>query len=232
MRSAQLEPDTGGLKYFYLGQLLSGRESLMAYRKCIEVMIKEGAGRGGDDEVPERLISIYCLIGELFMTDLADDDEAESECQKAFQSALDIDSSSVEALNGIATFHRMRLEIDESKNFCSRAVEIVDSIPSEELEDSIPFPIRMRLAENLVELEMIDDALAVLGSLLSEDEEDLQSWFLTGCCHLIAKEKQEALECVSQSRRLLKKNRSAIDPIVFQHWIKTFSELDDRIKKL
>jgi len=231
-RSAQLAPNSGALKYFYLGQMMNGKDSLMSYKKCVEIMLVDASDCSPveQDEIRERLISIYCLIGELYMTDLSDEIEAEDECFNAFNSALNIDGSSVEALNGIATFHRMRLEIEESKKFSRTAFEIVDSVPPEEREDTIPFPIRMRLAENLVELEMIEEALEILASLLDEDEEDLQSWFLTGCCHLIAKEKEEAVECVKQAKRLIKKNRPLIDAIVVEHWVKNFSELENRIR--
>lgn len=166
------------------------------------------------------------------MTDLADEEGAEEDCLAAFESALNLDESSVEALTGIATFHRMRLDVDESRKFCASACGIISGIPRDDLEHVVPFSVRMRLAENLVDLEMIDEALDVLSTLLEEDEEDIQSWFLTGCCHLVAKEKDEAVECVKQAKKLLKKNRPFIDPIVFEHWVKTFMELDGRVKNL
>ena len=228
-RSVQINPEEGGSKYFYLGQMMTGRDSLMAYRKCIEIMSRSSEYV---EDVRERLISIYCLIGELFMTDLADEEGAEEDCQNAFESALNIDESSVEALTGIATFYRMRLDIEESKRFCVSACKIVSEIPREELEAMVPFSVRMRLAENLVDLELVDEALDILSTLLDEDEEDIQSWFLTGCCHLVAKEKDEAIECVKQAKKLLKKNRQFIDPVVFEHWIKTFIDLDSRVKSI
>lgn len=226
-RSVAISPEDGGSKYFYLGQMMNGRDSLMAYRKCIEIM-----SRSIDDDVREKLISIHCLIGELFMTDLADEEGAEEDCQEAFESALKLDELSVEALTGIATFHRMRLDVEEAKKFCTAACEVISGIPRDDLEALVPFSVRMRLAENLVDLEMIDEALDVLSTLLEEDEEDIQSWFLTGCCHLVAKEKDEAKECVKQAKRLLKKNRPFIEPVVFEHWVKTFVELDGRAKNL
>ena len=229
-KSVTIDPENGGSKYFYLGQMMNGHDSLNAYRKCIEVMSQ--TGEEIVEEKRERLISIYCLIGELFMTDLADEEGAEQDCEQAFQAALNIDDASVEALTGIATFHRMRLDVEESKIFCSKACQVIATIPGEELEAIVPFSVRMRLAENLVDLEMVDEALDVLATLLEEDEEDIQSWFLTGCCHLVAKEKEEASECIKQAKRLLKKNRQFIDPVVFEHWIKSFIELDSRVRNV
>ncbi len=157
-RSAQISPEEGGVKYFYLGQMMNGHDSLTAYRKCIEIMSRSAEIV---EDVRERLIAIYCLIGELFMTDLADEEGAEEDCQSAFESALNMDDSSVEALTGIATFHRMRLDVEESKKNCAKACEIISTIPRDELETIVSFSVRMRLAENLVDLEMVDEALEI-----------------------------------------------------------------------
>ena len=195
--SAQLAPDSGACKYFYLGQMLAGQAALEAFRKCVSLM--------GENEDKERKISILCSIGELFMTDLADEEEAESSCQEAFERALQVDARSVEALNGIATFHRMRLEIEESKKYCTLAFErLSEFFGSESLDLVAPYAIRQKLATNMVELAMVEEALSVLSSLLEEDEEDIQSWFLTGCCHLVDKQKEDALECVRECKKLRK----------------------------
>ena len=227
VRSTELAPDVGASKYFYLGQMLTGQMALAAYRKCVHVA---GTADGS------RLIAVYCAIGELFMTDLCDEDEAETSCKAAFEEALKVDSESVEALTGMATFHRVKLEIDESKSFCQRAFNIIGNLLESndfaDLETVAPFAVRQRLAENMVELELVDEGLTVLSTLLEEDEEDIQSWFLTGCCHLVGKEKDEAMECLRQSRKLLKKNRQAMDPRAVQHWTKTLEGLATRIQNL
>lgn len=230
-RSVMLAPENGALKYFYLGELLSGTESLNAYRKCLHVM---SVSESSSPETAPRAVAVYCSIGELFMTDLAFEDCAETECEKAFQNALQIDPSSVEALNGIGTFHRMRLDIDDAKKFCVQAFEQVDLIlesdRAEELDELVPFELRMKLAENLVELGLIEESLAVLATLLEEDEEDLQAWFLTGCCHMVSGEQKEAYACVKQAKKLLKKNRQIIDPNTASQWTNTLSELEQRIR--
>ena len=220
--SAELAPESGPAKYFYLGQMLTGKEALEAFRKCILLS-------GSEDKA--RLVSVLCAVGELFMTDLVDEEEAESSCQEAFERALEIDSTSVEALNGIATFHRIRLEINESKQYCTSAFDLMaNHFDSETLEDVAPYATRQRLATNMVELAMIDEALAVLSSLLEEDEEDIQSWFLTGCCHLVAKQKEDALECLKQCKKLLKKQEKNMDPSLVSHWTHTVQDLSTRIQ--
>ncbi len=230
-RSVMLQPEQGAAKYFYLGELLTGTESLNSYRKCLHVMGMEGVGLS---DAADRVVAVYCAIGELFMTDLAFEDCAETECEKAFSSALQIDPKSVEALNGMGTFHRMRLEIEEGKRYSLGAFAEIDAVlendPSAELDEIAPFPLRMRLAENLVELGLIEESLAVLATLLEEDEEDLQAWFLTGCCHMVAGDQKEAFACVKQAKRLLRKNKALVDPNVAAQWTNTLAELETRIR--
>ena len=96
----------------------------------------------------------------------------------------------------------------------------------------MPLTVRMRLAENLVDLEMVEDALFVIATILDEDEEDVQAWFLAACCHLVGKEVEEAAECVAQAKRLLKKNRSEIDPDLFQHWTQSLAEINQRLHEM
>lgn len=38
-RSVELQPNSGHLKYLYLGQLLDGTEAADCYRKAIEIML-------------------------------------------------------------------------------------------------------------------------------------------------------------------------------------------------
>lgn len=221
-RSAQLDPKNGGgSKFFYLGQMLTGRDSLEAFRRCIHALESSDIETVLDKAC---LVSAHCMVGELFMTDLCDEEEAELECQSAFQRALSLDSQSVEALSGLASFHRVKLEIEEAKRLCEAAVTVVDT--------EVPLTVRMRLAENLVDLEMVEDALFVIATILDEDEEDVQAWFLAACCHLVGKEVEEAAECVAQAKRLLKKNRSEIDPDLFQHWTQSLAEINQRLHEM
>ena len=230
MKSANLAPESGPVKYFYLGQMLSGQDALSAYRKCYAIMELLG-----DPQLMDRKVSTLCAIGELFMTDLCDEEAAESLCREAFERAIGLNPNSIEALNGIATFHRIKLEINESKTFCAKAFDLLEPLlESPELEDRIedvaPLSLRQRFAENLVELEMMDEALAILSTILEEDEEDIQSWFLTGCCHLVAKQREDAAECVKQAKRLLKKNKGQIPPAMLDHWTKNLNDLETRVK--
>jgi tetratricopeptide (TPR) repeat protein len=228
MKSAHIAPEVGPSKYFYLGQMLAGHDALCAYKKCYSLMEQQS----GNPEILEKMVATLCAIGELFTTDLADEDNAEALCAEAFSKAVALNSNSIEALNGLATFHRIKLEINESKELCSKAFDILaEAIESSEidLQDVAPLGLRQRFAENLVELEMVDEALAVLSTILEEDEEDIQSWFLTACCHLVGKQHEEARECLKQAKRLLKKHRNNLPSQIVEHWTKNLNDLEQRM---
>ncbi len=223
------------MKYFYLGQMLAGQEALQAYKQCYALL--ERSDKLRVQHRIERMTCTLCAIGELFMTDLCDEEEAEAMCKEAFERAVQLSPDSVEALNGIATFHRMKLEIEESRSYCQKAFGVMEELleapdlDSEALDQIAPLPLRQRFAENLVELELIDEALAVLSTILEEDEEDIQSWFLTACCHLVAKQREEADECVKQAKRLLKKSKAQLPPQVVEHWTKNLNDLQTRLTR-
>ena len=100
------------------------------------------------------------------------------------------------------------MELELAKSSALQAVALVTQFVEKGEDVDIPFIDRMRLAENLVDLELIEEALLVLSTLLDEDEEDIQAWYLTAACHLVAKEKEEASECISHAKKLLRKNPS------------------------
>ena len=228
MKSVAIAPESGPVKYFYLGQMLSGNDALTAYKKSYALMEQQA-----DPALLDRMVGILCAVGELFMTDLCDEEQAEEFCKEALEKAVNLSPNSVEALNGLATFHRIKLEIEESKQLCNRAFEImapaIESAEEGGLDEIAPLALRQRFSENLVELELIDEALAVLSTILEEDEEDIQSWFLTACCHLVGKQKEEAVECLKQGKRLLKKHKNSLPPQMVQHWTKNFAQLESRL---
>lgn len=85
-----LEPEEGPDKYLYMAQLHEGREALGHYEKGLELLRKklaDGADRPKEEEVAlrQRVCMAYCSVGELFLTDLCFDADAETRCQVRLQ---------------------------------------------------------------------------------------------------------------------------------------------------
>ena len=85
-RSILVGPEEGPDKYLYMAQLHEGREALGHYEKGLELLRRQladgGAGtKEAEAALRQRVCMAYCSIGELFLTDLCFDQDAETRCQ-------------------------------------------------------------------------------------------------------------------------------------------------------
>lgn len=86
-RSILLGPEEGPDKYLYMAQLHEGREALSHYEKGLELLqrqLADGAGETKEEaeaSLRQRVCMAYCSVGELFLTDLCFDPDAETRCQ-------------------------------------------------------------------------------------------------------------------------------------------------------
>jgi len=74
------------------------------YKKGIDVLKKDAemykiGGREEDTALAVRQVaSAYASVAELYMTDLCDEPNAETNCEQALQEALQIDNGNIDAL--------------------------------------------------------------------------------------------------------------------------------------
>lgn len=85
-RSISLAPEEEPDKYLNMAQLHEGREALDFYEKGLEVMHKQLDGgnhvtKGSNASLKQRLCMAYCSVGELYLTDLCFEEDAERRCQ-------------------------------------------------------------------------------------------------------------------------------------------------------
>lgn len=95
-RAVTVQPDEGYRKFLSLAQLFDGQQSLQLYRQGIDIISKQQQASEGSD-LSRDLSSTFCAIADLFMTDLCDEGDAESECTKAIESAVKADEKNPEA---------------------------------------------------------------------------------------------------------------------------------------
>ena len=77
-----------------LGQLFDGQQSLQLYRQGITILTTKVAE---NPELRHDLSSAYCAVADLFMTDLCDESDAEAECSKAIECAIEAEETNPEA---------------------------------------------------------------------------------------------------------------------------------------
>lgn len=211
LRSVELAPNTNAAKYFFLGQLSSGKQSVDFYRSGIQVADKENNEEGQAERVASALVSIC----ELYMTDLCDEAEARTVCEESLSEALRRCPDSFEACVQTAVLQKTVGCFAPAKDFAVRACERLKKI-GDDLDARPPSESRMRLVETLLDLSLHLEATAVLHDLLEEDEEDVPTWYLLACAHqqesaatMDDDEKEEALdaasECLDRAEMLVEK---------------------------
>lgn len=120
------QPSSGPFKFLQLAQLEDGAACLPLYKTGISLLESHlshlissaSKGRGkkkkkskaqngiegelvdtpGIKETRSRLASAYCAVAELYMTDLCDEEDAETNLEKAIERALELQPDSTEAL--------------------------------------------------------------------------------------------------------------------------------------
>jgi len=261
--TAQNSESKAGL-YLYLGQLSTGTEALTALRIGVSelqrtVSILDRLAASKDDEAngmdidgelnslnlkrfmvetKRQLCAAYCSIGELYLTDLCEEPDAENSCEAALKAAVEIDASAqiesgpfeselgpsppdalqtmanlrlsqsrvAEALDCIMkTYDRMKVGCEAMSGLVGLATdkEGVQEAKARELLEldaasTLPeYGFRLQTAKIMLECtSLVDDgnnntkercsesAIQVLGSLLSENDEVIEVWYLLGCAFM------------------------------------------------
>ncbi|OII74136.1 TPR repeat-containing protein [Cryptosporidium ubiquitum] len=218
-KSIKINPYDDYVKYFSLAQILDGEESLFYWRKGIEILrenIKNIMEKRENDKysiekldlMRDQLCSAYCAISELFMTDLCYNNEAESQVRENLAKASEINEDHFETLccklsyfKTIDDFEECKLYVSKIKrilenkyNLCVEFKDLVDEYKDNEV--LLPeYSVRLNLSRTLIDLNETELAELVLSTLLKEDEEDWQVWYLLSWCSLVSEDVNGAVEC-------------------------------------
>ncbi|EPX71063.1 uncharacterized protein SOCG_01281 [Schizosaccharomyces octosporus yFS286] len=192
-RSDNLEEDNGYEKYLWMAQIIEDSEkSLMLYDRGLNILSRLYQLNSNDVDVKKKLQGAYCSVAELFMTDLCMREEAESQCEKYTNLALQVDHTNAEALQTLASMRISQQNFDEAKEALQ---ECLKSISKAAMEDSIDLPtyaVRTSVARLLIEVEMHQEAHDLLIYLQKEDDEIVDVWYLLGWnCYVEAQNLQE-----------------------------------------
>jgi tetratricopeptide (TPR) repeat protein len=202
-RAVEVCPESGFTKYMTLGQLMEGANAVQCYQKGIELMLKEkqekealeiNAACRDDQSVTDRDISsAYCSIAEIYLTDCCFDESAEENCKKFVDMAIAADEQNPEALQLKANFLLSKDEKEQAKELIKKSVALwlpklqsadSQSAAEEEFDPvelcSIPYTTRVQCAKMLIEVEEYELSTDVSESLLDEDDEIPDVWYLIG----------------------------------------------------
>ncbi|XP_031564050.1 probable assembly chaperone of rpl4 [Actinia tenebrosa] len=183
----ELCPDEGHAKYMYIGQILQGQEAVEAFTKGIELMIStmnsssKGAAKS-DTVSPNDVSTAYCSLAEIYMTDECFDTEAENKCFECCQKAVEYDPSNPDAYQTMANCLMSQEKIQDAQTMLKKGLDLWLGKDDDDT-DQVPMPSyesRLTSAKLLLELEDFEVAGTVLQTLLEENDEDPQVWYLLG----------------------------------------------------
>lgn len=217
MKSCKSKPEENSSKYMYLAQMMTGREALECIERGIAILKKDS-----EKEAKSRLASAYCMVVEVYMTDLCDEPEAQQTCDQALTEALRTDPQHFEANSCMATFKKVIGEIEEARKHASVCVGVLDEIGED--EDRLPdYEIRVNLSQTLMDLHLLEEALRVL-ELLIQENADIRVWFLFSHAQLLSKNLEEAMECLEYAEA------EAKSPELKEHWMPQLITLRQQIE--
>jgi len=182
-RAVTLEPESSHAKYITLGQLATGAESLKYLTKGIELLKREAP------ENIRALSSAYCNIGELYMTDLCQETNAQRSCHEATKAAIGADSTNPEAYHLAASYFISSRQFDAAKGELMKSLamwldehetenddddkteeEIIDEISKRKMDPEL----RMNALRLAIELEMWDESIKIARQLSEENYENCE----------------------------------------------------------
>mmetsp|Transcript_35904 Transcript_35904/g.33992 ORF Transcript_35904/g.33992 Transcript_35904/m.33992 type:complete len:360 (-) Transcript_35904:46-1125(-) len=209
LASTSLAPDMNPFKWCYLAQLQEGLVAVSTYLMGISILEKMTASEEIDSATLKKQIAkAHCSIGEIYLTDLCYDSEAEIKCETAINKALATDTDSLDGSQTLASlrisqcrteeagviiegvFHRVKAIRDK---VAARTVieEMTGVEESSECKDAPEFEFCIITAKFLIECASVNPTLAeyamtLITDLLHDDDENIEIWYMMGvaslCC--------------------------------------------------
>ena len=224
-RAITVQPNQGHSKYFSLAQLFSGQESLELFKhgiRIIETILPELDPESIESkQAKKELSSALCAIAEIYMTDLCDNPEAETECTQSVQKAIEVDPKNPESWQTKARLHLIKSEFQEAKSDLNESLNLwlpsylavlenrAHEATSQDFDPVEVCPLlyttRLSTARMLIELEEWEKAVQVLDGLVEEDDEIVDSWYLLGWVNKLRSEQEQDEMFLGNARYYLSK---------------------------
>ena len=214
LKSIDLSPDTNESNYLYIGQQCYGIAAKTAFEKGIELMQKQLNNTNNDQKEISRLnleiSNAYVSIAELFMTDLCEEEQAQTQCEHYLNLSIKYDRNNVESFATFGQFrHCQQRDQDAIKYFAislqklfgvsnnkdEESKENTDKIDSKLdifNEESLSIDSFMKIVKLGIELEQYQPCIRVLRSLVNANEEIGECWALGSFCHYKLNNNKEA----------------------------------------
>jgi tetratricopeptide (TPR) repeat protein len=187
--SISLSPNQGHMKWLNMSQLVAGLDAVTAVKRGINCMINQRKLLQNEatqlncshsdyktqaalleaeiSSINHEICSAQVSIAELFMTDCCDEENAEQECEKALQQAIEINQKHPETLYQLANLRFIQQRDKEAANLIRQCVAAIRESPSMSTASALRITGRtknngsnnnnIRLDEDEMEVKQFDD---------------------------------------------------------------------------
>ncbi|KAL7069363.1 hypothetical protein ACR3K2_02980 [Cryptosporidium serpentis] len=228
-KSITINPYDDYIKYFSLAQLLDGEESMDTWKKGICILDEKMKNEGDEDNInrfKSQMCSALTAIAELYMTDLCDLSDAEEQVKWCIDLALSYEKDNFETLCCQLSYFKTINDRDNSKILVQHLKDILYNklgLKRKSVDKSIiigdaenclencndaktpDFQFRLNLCRTLIDLDETEFAEDILDSLLEEDEEDWQVWYILAWCCIVGSNIEGAKEAVELCKKFSSK---------------------------
>jgi Flp pilus assembly protein TadD len=229
VKSTELDPRSNPAKWFYLAQLQSSGEALSSYTVGIRVLVEALQQVDGDATTQaaytSQLSKAHSSVAELYLTDLCFEEDAERLCEEAVTQALLIDPSNLDGRLALASLRLSQSRPEESSKVAEELATAVISMRNsararslvqefqgddEQPDEEATLELCINLAKILLECVATHPALnclalELLSSVVDDDDEQAEAWFLMGIAHArtTPPEVEDAKHCFENAKELM-----------------------------
>ena len=205
IKSLELQPNQ-----FYallqLGQLKSGEQAATLFINAIHEgnqIISSSKDINIVQEMSREVSNALCALCEIYMTDLCDGAEAETNCERFMAEALRLDPKNPEVYQTMASVRISQCRVDDAIKLLETGMDIWYRPPSGEepiiYDSNWPaYSSRLALSKLLIEVSSFERALSIIETLEVENDEDPEIWYLYSWTNL-----QKAKLAVDQEEGML-----------------------------
>lgn len=194
LKAVKLEPDTGHIKYLYLGQISEGQEAVKYFNNAINILklklesILNNTKDPGEKQMQQRSINtdisnVYCSLAEIYMTDCCMEEDAQKLCEYFCKQAIGTNDKNPDSYIVTCNFLLSCNDMVQAKESALKLYNLWRSL-TESQQDNIPtamsYECRVSLIKVLIEIEYFDKVYDIVDQLIEENEDDIRIWYYLG----------------------------------------------------
>jgi len=199
MKAVKIQPDKGFVKYLYLGQISQGKAAVEFFLTAINVMKSElnNTEAANVENLKLQLSNVYCSLAELYMTDCCMEEDAQKQCEKYCQEAIESNEKNPDAYLNMCNYLLSSNEMEKTKETLAKVYDLWKTFTEQDL-DHIPsliaYESRLTLVKLLIEAEEYDKVSSIVDQLIEENEDDVRIWYYLGLAKNLLFENDNTLD--------------------------------------